>query len=80
MRASGHRRWVGTDKRKEHALSTTLEFWTVEQAAERASVSPQTIHGWIRKGILPSAQAAPGGRHLIRPPDLAHLLEPKRRG
>jgi excisionase family DNA binding protein len=56
----------------------TIEYWTIEQAAERASVSEHTIRAWIKKGSLPSAQAAPRGRHLIRPTDLAELLTPRR--
>ena len=30
-----------------------MEIYTVEQAAEKLKVSPQTIRAWLRNGTLP---------------------------
>ena len=30
-----------------------MEIYTVEQAAEKLTVSPQTIRAWLRNGTLP---------------------------
>jgi len=41
---------------------------TVEQAANRAGRSPQTVRRWIRDGRLPARTE--GGRQVIDPADL----------
>jgi len=51
-----------------------LDFLTIDEAAERMRVRPGTIRAWIRAGKLPAQRA--GKRVLVRPADLAALLEP----
>jgi Helix-turn-helix domain len=37
-------------------IRASSEFLTVKQLAERTRIAPHTIHGWIRRGTLGSAQ------------------------
>ncbi len=59
--------------------STIPQHLTVEKAAARCSVSIHTMRDWIDRGIVPTTQVLPGGRRLIAEPDLAELLESRRR-
>jgi hypothetical protein len=45
-----------------------------------AGVSANAICAWVDRGVLPTAQAVPNGKHLIRESDLADLLTPRRHG
>lgn len=48
---------------------------TVEDAADRMSVSSSTIRAWVRRGLLPSATMLPGGDLRIPQSDLDRLVE-----
>ncbi|MFN3646275.1 MAG: helix-turn-helix domain-containing protein [Gemmobacter sp.] len=53
---------------------SATEYLTVEQAAEFLTVHRQTIHTYVRKGLLPASKL--GRRTLIHPDDLRALLRP----
>jgi excisionase family DNA binding protein len=46
---------------------------TVEDAAKRVKVHPETIRGWIRSGELPAVDI--GGKYRIYPDDLETFLK-----
>ena len=48
---------------------------TVEDAADRMSVSSSTIRAWVRRGLLPSATMLPGGDLRIPQSDLERIEE-----
>lgn len=49
---------------------------TVEDAAKRVKVHPETIRGWIRSGELPAVDI--GGKYRIYPNDLEAFLRRRR--
>lgn len=49
------------------------ELLTVEDAAKRVKVHPETIRGWIRSGELPAVDI--GGKYRIYPEDLDTFLK-----
>lgn len=52
------------------------ELLTVEDAAKRVKVHPETIRGWIRSGELPAVDI--GGKYRIYPNDLEAFLRRRR--
>jgi excisionase family DNA binding protein len=48
------------------------ELLTVEDAAKKVKVHPETIRGWIRSGELPAVDI--GGKYRIYPADLDAFL------
>jgi predicted site-specific integrase-resolvase len=52
-------------------------YLSIRQAAKWAGVSPKTITRWIGKG-LPSYQAGPRERVLLKPVDIEQFLTCKR--
>ena len=48
---------------------------TVEDAADRMSVSSSTIRAWVRRGLLPLATMLPGGDLRIPQSDLERIEE-----
>jgi excisionase family DNA binding protein len=46
---------------------------TVEDAAKKVKVHPETIRGWIRSGELPAVDI--GGKYRIYPEDLDDFLK-----
>ena len=48
---------------------------TVEDAADRMSVSSSTIRAWVRRGLIPSATMLPGGDLRIPQSDLERIEE-----
>jgi excisionase family DNA binding protein len=49
------------------------ELLTVEDAAKKVKVHPETIRGWIRSGELPAVDI--GGKYRIYPEDLDAFLK-----
>lgn len=49
---------------------------TVEDAAKRVKVHPETIRGWIRAGELPAVDI--GGKYRIYPRDLDNFLKSRK--
>jgi excisionase family DNA binding protein len=49
------------------------ELLTVEDAAKKVKVHPETIRGWIRSGELPAVDI--GGKYRIFPDDLDAFLK-----
>jgi excisionase family DNA binding protein len=49
------------------------ELLTVEDAAKKVKVHPETIRGWIRSGELPAVDI--GGKYRIYPDDLDAFLK-----
>jgi len=49
------------------------ELLTVEDAAKKVKVHPETIRGWIRSGELPAVDI--GGKYRIYPEDLDTFLK-----
>ena len=45
--------------------TTTVELLTIEQAASKYQIHPQTIRKWIRTGVLKAVRVGPQGR-IIR--------------
>lgn len=58
------------------SMGDDLDFLTVQTAAERLHVKHGTIRQWIRDGKLPAFHA--GGRILLRPVDVAAMVQPVR--
>ena len=52
-----------------------MEIYTVEQAAEKLTVSPQTIRAWLRNGTLPGHKV--GHLWRITDADIAEMLAQK---
>ena len=50
-----------------------MEIYTVEQAAEKLTVSPGTIREWLRNGTLPGHKA--GRFWRITDKDIEEMLE-----
>ena len=50
-----------------------LEIYTVEQAAEKLTVSPGTIREWLRNGTLPGHKAGRSWR--ITDKDIEEMFE-----
>jgi excisionase family DNA binding protein len=48
------------------------ELLTVDDAAKKVKVHPETIRGWIRSGELPAVDI--GGKYRIYPEDLDAFL------
>lgn len=57
-------------------MSTPFDYFTVNQAAVRAGLKPDTIRDLIHRGLLPALQ--PGREWLIRPRDLDRYLRNRR--
>ncbi len=51
------------------------EWLTVKQAAEYLQVHPNTIHTYLKNGILSASQLVPGGRLRISFLSIEKLLE-----
>lgn len=49
------------------------DLLTVEDAAKKVKVHPETIRGWIRSGELPAVDI--GGKYRIYPDDLDAFLK-----
>lgn len=49
------------------------ELLTVDDAAKKVKVHPETIRGWIRSGELPAVDI--GGKYRIYPEDLDAFLK-----
>ena len=49
------------------------ELLTVDDAAKKVKVHPETIRGWIRSGELPAVDI--GGKYRIYPEDLHAFLK-----
>ena len=62
----------GTQHSHLDQLSLPLVL-TVEEAADRLGVSPQTLKQWIYKGTLRTVQTA-GGHHRVAPSEVDRLL------
>jgi excisionase family DNA binding protein len=52
------------------------ELLTVEDAAKKVKVHPETIRGWIRSGELPAVDI--GGKYRIYPEDLNAFLKSRK--
>lgn len=48
---------------------------TVDNAADRMSVSSSTVRAWVRRGLLPGATMLPGGDLRIPQSDLERIEE-----
>jgi excisionase family DNA binding protein len=55
------------------SMTTTPRYLLIDEAAEIARTSPNTIRYWIATGRLPSRR--PGRRRLIAERDLIALIE-----
>lgn len=50
----------------------------VREAARRLGVSYQSVHNWIRAGLLPASRFGPTGRIIrIDPEDLQKVRQPQ---
>lgn len=61
--------------RKRKEVPTTLELFTVAEAASILGVSRKLVGEWIREGVLPAIRLGPGQRLLrIRRSDLEEFV------
>lgn len=63
--------------RRKHAIPAfdpqTRSTWlTLTETSERLGVSEATVLRFIRRGILPASQAAPGTPWIVQPNDLCN--------
>ena len=53
-------------------------YLTLDEAADRLGVTPETLSRWIRAGRFPACRT-PGGHYRIAEADLPLAFEPARR-
>lgn len=51
-----------------------MSTYSVQQFAQAAKVSPQTVYRWIYSGTLKSIQVVPGSPHRIPTSEVKRLL------
>ena len=51
-----------------------MTTYSVQQFAQAAKVSPQTVYRWIYNGTLKSIQVVPGSPHRIPTSEVRRLL------
>ena len=70
-----------TTSRKQLAVETTVNEWTIPQIVDRHQVPVGTVHGWIRRGQVTARQiGGDGGRWIVKatPTELDALVNNRR--